>query len=159
MKKLLLIRHAKAVHDTSYEDFERPLKHSGIKDAEMMAEKVKKEDCIPQILITSPSIRTQATTDIFSEFLSLPKAKEDQRIYEASRITLLDIINGFPDEYKFIGLVGHNPGLSQILNYLTGETPDLTPGSVALIKFEVDEWPLISRDTGEMQWFSSPKEH
>ncbi|MBS1525997.1 MAG: histidine phosphatase family protein [Bacteroidetes bacterium] len=157
MKKLLLIRHAKAVHDMSYDDYERPLKHSGVHDAEVMAERVKKEGLIPQVLVTSPSLRTQATADIFSEFLSLPKPRESQRIYEASRITLLEVINEFPSEFDFIGLVGHNPGLAQLVNYFTGESPDLTPGSIALVTFDLDEWPLLSRNTGGLKWFSSPK--
>ncbi|MBS1504079.1 MAG: histidine phosphatase family protein [Bacteroidetes bacterium] len=158
MKRLLLIRHAKAVHDLGYDDFERPLKHSGIHDAELMAGRVKNEGHIPQILVTSPSLRTQATADIFAEFLSLPKPRESQKIYEASRANLLDVINEFPSEYDFIGLVGHNPGLAQLVDYFTGETPDLTPGSVALITFDTDEWLMLSRNTGGLKWFSSPKE-
>lgn len=70
MKKLLLIRHAKAVHDNAYDDFERPLRHRGIRDAQSMAEALLKEKIVPQVLVTSPAIRTLATADIFSEFLS-----------------------------------------------------------------------------------------
>jgi phosphohistidine phosphatase len=159
MKKLLLIRHAKAVHDTSYSDFERPLKHSGHHDAIMMAERLNSESIIPQHLITSPSLRTLATADIFAEHLELGKPAEDVRIYDAGRQTLLDIVNGFPDNRSFVGLVGHNPGISQLLDYLTDESGDLSPGAVALITFEVNEWKLISFNSGKLAWFSSPKEH
>ena len=98
MKKLLLVRHAKAVHDLSYSDFERPLKNSGIQDAIMMSERLNSESISPQFLVTSPSVRTQATADILSEHLELPKPKENSKIYDASQKTLLTIINQFSDE-------------------------------------------------------------
>jgi phosphohistidine phosphatase len=159
MKKLLLIRHAKAVHDTSYSDFERPLKHSGTRDAMMMAERMERESIKPQLLITSPSLRTAATADIFSEHLELPKPKEDGRIYDAARETLLNVIDGFPEGHDFVALVGHNPGISEVLNYFTQEFREVSPGAAALITFEVDEWKHLSRHTGRLTWFSSPKDH
>lgn len=159
MKKLLLIRHAKAVHDSDYSDFERPLKHSGIQDATLMAERLSGEGLVPQLLITSPSLRTSATADIFAEHLELSKPLRDDRIYDASQQTLLDVINQFPDERDFIGLVGHNPGINQLLNYYTGNLREVLPGAVALITFEVTEWALISYDSGKLAWFSSPKDH
>lgn len=158
MKKLLLIRHAKAVHDNVYDDFDRPLKHSGEKDAETISHRLKKEGIIPQMLVSSPSLRTQKTAAIISEHLSLGKATEYQRIYEASRLNLLSVINEFPDNCQFVGLVGHNPGISQVLYYFTGEERDVTPGSAALIEFPFDKWALLSRDTGDLKWFGSPKE-
>jgi phosphohistidine phosphatase len=159
MKKLLLIRHAKAVHDMSYKDFERPLKHSGVQDAILMAERLNTESIIPQQLITSPSIRTLATADIFTEHLELPKAKENTKIYDASQQTLLNIINQFSEDYNFIGLVGHNPGISQLLDYYTGDSREVSPGAIALITFEIDKWKEISHDLGRLAWFSSPKDH
>ena len=158
MKRLLLIRHAKAVHDTAYEDFERPLKKSGMADALTMAERLKSEGIIPQILITSTSLRTQATADIITEHLSMSKAHQDKNIYEASYHNLISIINRFDDKYDFIGLVGHNPSLIQAVDYFTGESPDFPPGAIALIDFEFDEWKLLSADTGNLKWYSNPKE-
>src|SRR6201992_1964938 len=158
MKKLLLVRHAKAVHDADYSDFERPLKHSGTRDAITMTDRLSRESDVPQRLVTSPSLRTLATADIFAEHLGLRKPAEDVRIYDASRQALLDIVNQFPDEQSFIGLVGHNPGISQLLDYYTGESREVSPGGVALITFDVNEWKLISRDTGKLSWFSSPKD-
>ncbi|MGZ3927709.1 MAG: SixA phosphatase family protein, partial [Mucilaginibacter sp.] len=147
MKKLLLVRHAKASHDINYSDFERPLKHSGINDAILMAERLNSESIKPQLLVTSSSLRTLATADIFAEHLALARPKEDIRIYEAGQQTLLDIINEFPDELDFIGLVGHNPGISQLLDYYTNESRDVSPGTIALITFEVNEWKQISYDS------------
>jgi phosphohistidine phosphatase len=89
----------------------------------------------------------------------LPKAAEDVRIYDASQQTLLDIVNQFPDDRNFIGLVGHNPGIGQLLNYFTDDDREMSPGAAAVITFDVDEWKLISYNTGKVIWFSSPKYH
>jgi phosphohistidine phosphatase len=158
MKKLLLIRHAKAVHDLSYMDFERPLKPSGIKDAQFMAERLIRHDFKPQILVTSPALRTLATAEIFTEYLSLPKAKEDKKIYDASRLSLLDVINNFDDKYDFIALVGHNPSIEQITHYLTGQSVAFPTCAIGLIEFEFDNWSLVSSGTGTLKWHDSPKE-
>jgi phosphohistidine phosphatase len=157
MKKLLLIRHAKAVHDLNYEDFERPLKSSGIKDAEFMAERVLAKKFVPQQLVSSPALRTLSTADIFAEFLSLPKPKEDLRIYEASRLTLVDVINGFDNKRDFVGIVGHNPTMEQIIHYLTGELVDFPTCAIVLIEFDTDDWGAISAQTGALKWYSIPK--
>ena len=158
MKKLLLVRHAKAVHDDSYGDFERPLKHSGMRDATIMAERIESAGAVPQMLITSPSIRTLATADILSEHLSLRKPSEDKRIYDASQQSLLYVINELPDNQNFIGLVGHNPGIAQLVHYFTGEIRDVSPGAAILIRFDSDSWQELTYDSGKLVWFSSPKD-
>ena len=54
MKKLLLIRHAKAEKETSVKDIDRPLKYIGIQDARFMAERLKENSLIPQLIYQAP---------------------------------------------------------------------------------------------------------
>jgi phosphohistidine phosphatase len=158
MKKLLLIRHAKASHDTNFNDFERPLKQLGIEDAAVMAQRLHAQSIIPQILITSPALRTLSTANIFAEHLSLTKPVEMKEIYDAGLKTLLNIIEGLPDKYDTIALVGHNPAVSDVLYYLTGKPQDMHPCAIAVIDFNIDSWQLISENTGELVWYSTPKQ-
>jgi phosphohistidine phosphatase len=90
--------------------------------------------------------------------LGLPQAGTKKAIYEASEKTLLKIINEFPDECNFIALVGHNPGIAQILYYLTGEAREVHTSTVALIDLEIDEWALVSKGLGKLVYYSSPNE-
>lgn len=158
MKKLLLIRHAKAVHATGYTDFERPLKHSGLQDAAVMAARLQEHLIIPQQLISSPALRTITTANIFAEHLSLPKPETDRDIYDAEQHALIAIINELPDVHSFIGLVGHNPGISQLLYFLTAEVRDMSTCAVVLIEFDVDEWKAIGHNSGKLIYYSSPAE-
>ncbi|HEX8018838.1 SixA phosphatase family protein [Mucilaginibacter sp.] len=157
MKKLLLIRHAKATHESGYVDFDRPLKQSGMQDSVLMATLLKGQLQIPQIIITSPALRTKTTAEIFANHFKLPVPGEDKRIYEASENTWVKVINSLPDEYDFIGIVGHNPGISQILYYLTSQLKEMPTCAVAVITFENDTWQSISEEDGKLVHFDSPK--
>lgn len=158
MKKLLLIRHAKAEKDTPVKDFDRPLKYTGIQDATFMADRLKDESIIPQLIITSPALRTKTTAEIFADSFGLPDPTSVKKIYEASEQTWVKVINQLPNEHNFIAVVGHNPGVSQILYYLTGEAREVHTCTTALIEFEADEWAEISEDMGKLVYYSSPKE-
>jgi phosphohistidine phosphatase len=157
MKNLLLIRHAKATHESGYVDFDRPLKQSGMQDALFMANVLKRQASIPEIIVTSPALRTLITAQIFAEHLHLPAADTDTRIYDASEHTLVNVINNLPNEYNFIGLVGHNPGISQLLHYLTGQIRDVPTCAIALISFDNDDWRSISTEDGHLTFYDSPK--
>ena len=158
MKKLLLVRHAKAEKDTTVKDINRPLKYIGIQDAAFMADRLQEHSLVPQIIVTSPALRTKTTAEIFADHLSLPEPSISKKIYEANAQDLLQVINRLPDQYNFIALVGHNPGMAQILYYLTGEVKDVHTSTVALIEFETDDWASVSGDTGKLVYYSSPKE-
>jgi len=150
MKRLLLIRHAKATHDHNFTDFERPLKKSGIADAEMMATRLKVQAIIPEIIVSSPALRTKTTANIFSEHLSIHKPLTDKAIYDATEDDLLQIINELPNNHDFIALVGHNPSINQLLFFFTRQIRDVPPCAVALIDFEFEEWAMLGENTGNL---------
>ncbi|MES2279646.1 MAG: histidine phosphatase family protein [Bacteroidota bacterium] len=156
MKKLLLVRHAKAgSHDMK--DFDRPLTDRGLHDAAVIADKLKKAELIPEYVITSPALRTKTTANILAKILAVKNSGDNKHIYEANTHDLLKTINHLPDEYSFIALVGHNPGISQILYELTGEMREMSPADAALIGFDFDEWEMVHTDTGKLAWYDSPK--
>ncbi len=157
MKKLLLIRHAKATHESGYIDFERPLTQSGLQDAATMAGRLKQYTYTPQLLLSSPALRTISTANVFSQHLAVPVAEEIKRIYEADEHDLVEIVEQLPNEYDFIGLVGHNPGISQLLYYLSGQIQDMPTCALALMEFNIDKWTDIKTDSGKLVYFDYPK--
>jgi phosphohistidine phosphatase len=158
MKKLLLIRHAKAEKETGGKDFDRPLKYPGIQDARFMAEHIREAGIIPQLVVTSPALRTLTTAEIFADAFKLADPKEEKSIYEASQQTWLKVINRLPDEFGVIAVVGHNPGVANILYYLTGQAREVHTSTCALIEFDLDKWSEVSGDTGKLTYYSSPKD-
>jgi phosphohistidine phosphatase len=158
MKKLLLVRHAKAEKETVAKDIDRPLKYPGIQDARFMADRIRENGIIPQIIITSPALRTKTTAEIFADALKLADPKTEKSIYEATQQTWLKAINRLSDQYDFVAIVGHNPGISEILYYLTGESKEVHTSAVALIEFDTDSWAEVGGDSGKLTYFSWPKE-
>src|ERR1700749_294585 len=102
MKKLLLVRHAKAEKETGGKDFDRPLKYIGMQDAGYMADRLKDKSFIPELIVTSSALRTLTTAEIFADHLGLPAPKKNKSIFEATEQTLLKVINEFPEECNFI---------------------------------------------------------
>ncbi|ASU33780.1 SixA phosphatase family protein [Mucilaginibacter xinganensis] len=158
MKKLLLIRHAKAEKDTAGKDFDRPLKYIGMQDAGFMADRIKEHAIVPELIISSPALRAKTTAEIFADHLDLAAPQKNKSIYEAGEKALLKVINEFPDQHDFVALVGHNPGIAQILYYLTGEAKEVHTCTVAIVEFDIDNWAMVSRDLGKLVYYSSPNE-
>ena len=159
MKQLLLIRHANATHESGYADIERPLTEKGIKNAGIIAGHLHKSDIKPQLLVTSPSLRTHTTANIFAQKLGIMPPMIIKAIYDASEDTLLRVINELPDELDFIALVGHNPGISQVLYTLSGQYKEVHPGTAAIVEFNTGSWQEITGDTGNLIYYNDPKEH
>ena len=157
MKRLLLIRHAKATHETGFIDFERPLQESGLYDAAVMAARLKDKGLIPQMLVSSPALRTISTANVFSQHLAIPHPQTNRAVYEATKLELVKVINAFPDSCDFISLVGHNPGMSDLLYYLTGQLQDVPTCATMLIEFDTDSWAEIIEDAGKLVYYDYPK--
>ncbi|WP_461452938.1 SixA phosphatase family protein [Mucilaginibacter sp.] len=157
MKRLLLIRHAKAEQGSNSADFDRPLTQSGMQDAAVMAQRLVAKGYKPELIISSPALRTHTTANIFSEHLLSHEVETDIKIYDASENTLLHIINNLPDDRDFIAIVGHNPGISQILYYLTGKIKDVPTCAIAVIEFDEDDWKTLSMEMGDLIYYDEVK--
>ncbi|MNK04683.1 2,3-bisphosphoglycerate-dependent phosphoglycerate mutase [compost metagenome] len=160
-KQLIIVRHAKSDWgDFNLKDFDRPLNHRGHKNAPEMAERFVAKDIKPDTIVSSPALRALTTAKYFASGwkLEADQLNTNAAIYEASIKTLLKVINEFDDKFTSIALFGHNPGLTDLVNYLTDEyITNMPTCSVAIIEFPFDEWKLISGNTGNLVLFDYPK--
>ncbi|MFD0749991.1 SixA phosphatase family protein [Mucilaginibacter calamicampi] len=157
MKKLVIIRHAKATHESGYVDFERPLTSGGMHDAAIMAGRLKENNQAPQMLVSSPALRTISTANIFSQHLNIPAAEEIKGIYEADVDDLVEIVSELPDNLDCIGMVGHNPGIGQLLYYFSGAAHDVPTCAVAVIEFDASVWASVTSNSGKLIYYDYPK--
>lgn len=154
-RTLVLLRHAKAVHTPGLTDRERPLTGAGERDARMVGEAIADLGLLPGPVLCSPSVRTRQTAE-----LALPGAdlRFEPAIYEAYPDELLAVIRRSDPEARTLVLVGHNPGVHELVRELTAADDDagFPPGAFAVI--EVDgEWAEL--DTGRELARWSPKKH
>ena len=120
MKRLLVLRHAKAERDSdSGKDFDRPLARRGWKDAGEVGRAMRKRGLHPDAIIASPAKRVVETLAALAEGYGSLGADYDRRVFNASPETLLDVVRQADDGAQTLMLVGHNPGLHLLLLDLT----------------------------------------
>jgi len=159
LKTLVLVRHATSDHGSpSIGDFDRPLNHRGKHDASAMARWFKKIGVQVDALISSLAVRALSTAEDFAMEINLP-IQTDERIYDASVRELLAVVRELDDCHSSVMLTGHNPGLSELLHYLTGANcGNLPTAAVAVIELPLESWRNISAGKGVLKSISSPKE-
>src|SRR5690606_40347089 len=116
MKKLLLIRHAKSDwEDPFLNDHERPLSLRGLRDAPLMAQRLKKKNIFPDYILSSDAKRAKTTAVITAENLHFPKSQIQfvSELYHATPSALLAEIRNVPTTVETLFLFGHNPGLNR----------------------------------------------
>ena len=118
-RTLWLIRHAKALNPTlAQRDFDRELASRGRADVDdLVAYCMTHDVAAASWLWVSPAARTQQTAAPLAE-VWCSQTIEDAALYLADAYTLLDCLQGTPSSEKCVGMVGHNPGISDLLHLL-----------------------------------------
>lgn len=162
MKSLLILRHAKAEAD-SYDgrDITRSLASRGKEDAARAGKVLRKLELVPDLIVTSPAVRTVETvTELLGKLHHQPPVVEEPGIYEATAEALLGIIKK-QNEGDRILLVGHNPGLEELIVRLVatsgGMQSWLPTCGMARIDFEVSSWSDIAAGAGSLIWLTNPE--
>ncbi len=160
MRTLYLLRQAKSSwKDATLPDFERPLKGRGRDAAEQMGRFLATKKVTVGALISSPSVRTRQTIDIVLRHVELGAEPQfDQRIYEASLSALVQVLSEIPDDTKAAMLVGHNPGMEEMLAFLTRESRHMPTCALAKISIAGSSWKEAQRGAGKLEWFVTPKD-
>jgi phosphohistidine phosphatase len=162
MRLLTLIRHAKASWDNpELGDYVRPLSLRGQRDAPEMARMLATELEPPLQLVSSPALRALTTAQIFATTLKLNHAdiKIEQRIYDATLGTLLDIVNTQDDRNRHVVLFGHNPGFTELAQ-LFAEVPfgEMPTCGVLTLSFDAAHWREVAPRSGSVVRYRFPKD-
>ncbi|NNM74688.1 SixA phosphatase family protein [Enterovirga aerilata] len=161
MKRLVLLRHAKAVGKDAARDFDRVLAPRGRAQMEVVARHLASMPL--DLALVSPSARTRETWEL-ARRPEVP-VRFDRRIYEASEPELLKVAQEAEPSSEALVLVGHNPAFEELARDLVrtgdeagmGRLLDGMPtAAVAVIAFEIDSWRRLSRKTGRLLSFETP---
>jgi phosphohistidine phosphatase len=163
MKHLWLIRHAKSSWQDSYlKDFERPLNKRGKRDAPFMGKELKKNAFSPDIVISSPSKRTTLTAEKIFNVLDFDfeNIQWEPKLYGAGTWDCVNLINGLDQHISSVCIIGHNPTLTDLSNYLTDDYINNIPTcGIVKILFEINDWSMVSKGLGSLISFDYPKKH
>jgi phosphohistidine phosphatase len=162
MKNLILIRHAKSSwKENNISDFKRPLNKRGERDAPFMGKLLKNKNIIPDLVISSPAVRAHQTAEIICEEAGIEKNKLhfDEDIYHANHDDILEVINSVEDDVNTLMIFGHNPGLTNLSNYLTGEYIDNIPTTGMVSLSFAGNWPELKGKSCRIEFFEYPKKY
>lgn len=161
MKTLTLIRHAKSSWgNAGLIDRERPLNKRGERDAPVMGKRVFDAGIRPALIISSPAVRAWSTAKIIAKELGYPIEflQRENDLYLASLDDLLDVVASQDATANNLMLFAHNPGLTQMVNFLSpGLTDNLPTTGVASFNIESDDWMLYDRPKTEVVVYDYPK--
>lgn len=157
-KILLLLRHAKSSwKDETLTDYDRPLNERGLRDAPRMGELLRKQELLPDLIISSSARRAHDTT---THVVAASGYEGDiifsRELYHAEPEDFIEALHAVPDTCQRVMLVAHNPGLEMLLETLTGLPEHLPTGALVEIQLPIASWQALHEGVrGQLRalWF------
>ena len=142
MKRLLILRHAKSSwNDASLRDWERPLNDRGRRDAPRVGEWLRDHSRQPDAIITSDAVRARTTAEAVATAAGYSREIViEPSLYHATPRAVLDVLTAVPDEAQTVLIVGHNPGLEDLVRQLTGEYHALATAALVELEVPIGHW-------------------
>ena len=171
MKRLLLLRHAKASQETSEGDHARPLAGRGRRNAPAMGKAMRKAGYVPGHVLCSGAARTRETWELVAQELKTkPEVAFTDALYLAPWKTILKLACMLPDTTEAVMMIGHNPGMEDCAAALLGDTSDAAErarredlaskfptGALAVIDCDVESWAQLAPGCGALTDFIKPR--
>lgn len=161
MRRVVIVRHAKAVPYGYDEDFTRDLTDRGMNDAQQIGIELKKMGIVPDSMISSPANRAIQTALIFAENMGFNKKElvEIEDIYNGLTTSeFLGLIKKLPDTAETAFFFGHNPSFQYFANNLLEKFyEDMPTCSTVAIDFNVDSWKKVEARSGKKAFQLIPK--
>jgi phosphohistidine phosphatase len=169
MKRLTLLRHAKSGDDgTVARDFDRPLNAKGRRAARAIGRYMRDRALRFDTVIASPATRVAETLqEVEALYGSGLAAHWNKTLYLATPDELLDAVHAAPAEAESLLLVGHNPGLEQLVLRLVPHGADRARSEVEIkyptaslveMAFPVDRWDEVADGRGDLVRFVRPRD-
>jgi phosphohistidine phosphatase len=160
MKSLLVLRHAKSSWENAeLSDFERPLNKRGLEAAQLIGQEMFRLNLNIEIVLSSPAKRAKQTAILVKESCEIKREiRFEDGIYEASVMKLLHIVSEIDDKISSVLLVGHNPGLEELIRVLTEKAQVMPTATLAKLDLEIESWAKITAKCGVLDFAITPRE-
>jgi phosphohistidine phosphatase len=149
MKTLLLLRHAKSSwKHPELADHDRPLNKRGKRTAPLMGALLQDEDLIPDLILCSSAVRTHITAILVAKSCTYTgEIKQTRKLYLAEPQTYLEVLQQVSEKHGRVLVVGHNPGLEELIEALTGEAMVMPTAALAYIELPLKRWRDLDMNT------------
>jgi phosphohistidine phosphatase len=163
LRRLLVMRHAKAERESSSgADFDRALAERGWRDAERVGRAMQGRRLMPDLVLASPARRTRESVAALERVLGPLPAKHDERLYGATVAQLVEVVREIDDAAQTLLLVGHNPGVHELVLGLSGGNEAGTvngfpTAALAVIDLDATSWRDVATQAGRLADLIEPK--
>jgi len=161
VKQLILLRHSKSSRDEDVADVDRPLAPRGQRDAPRMGKRLKARHAQPELILASHAARAQRTAELVASALGvgLKQRRTDKRLYLASPDAILSVVAAQDDACACLLLIGHNPGLTELVNRLLPDLAldNLPTSGVVAIDFATTRWKDAAAARAKLAYYDYPK--
>ncbi|MEU5281436.1 histidine phosphatase family protein [Streptomyces asoensis] len=166
-RRLVVLRHAKSAWPPGVPDHERPLGPRGRRDAPAAGRVLAGTGCLPDLALCSTAVRARGTWELAAAtWATQPPVRFDPRLYGAGAGELLGIVHETPAEVRTLLLVGHNPGLEELVLDLAGDGPaDLLDevrtkfptSAIAVLTSHGPDWSALAPGTAVLTAAAVPR--
>ena len=160
MKKLIVVRHSKSSwKDSSLLDFDRPLNKRGKRDGKKMSEFLSQFIKSIDLLLSSSSYRTKLTSKYYQDSLQIKNLIFTDSLYHASKKEIIENFYNVDSSINSILLIGHNPGLTEFINFSTDKNLfNLPTTGTVVIDYPIEKWTEIEYISGKVKLMKFPKQ-
>ena len=161
MKSLLILRHAKSDWgEPGLKDQERPLNKRGRKAAPKIGQLLREKDLLPDLVLCSTAVRARSTAEMAAAASGYQgKIEFLPSLYAAPPEAYIAALSALPDTLQSVMVVGHNPGLEELLQDLTSKYEPLPTAALAYVRLPIEHWAELADDAaGELVHVWRPKE-
>ena len=155
-RTLVLMRHAKSDWSGVESDLERPIATRGRRQAKEAGRWLGEHLDELDLVVTSPAKRARSTWKVAGgECRHQPVVDTDARIYTLAGDDLVTVLRDIDDGISSALLVGHNPGLDEVVTWLSGERVEMVTSSLAVLRFG-GRWRDLARGSCHLEAFGRP---
>lgn len=155
------MRHAQSADKQPGQlDKGRELTSEGMRQSLQIGSWLQAENFFCDLFLCSTAIRAKSTAEFVMEALKLPSEKilMEEELYNASIRTLYALITGIDNTINSVMIVGHNPSISYLAEYLTKkEIGDMATAGLAIIHFNHLKWNEVQEGSGELVHYICPE--
>lgn len=166
LRRLVVLRHAKSAWPGGVDDHRRPLAPRGLRDAPA-AGRALAAGSLPDLALCSTAVRARRTWELVSaEWATPPPVRYDRRLYAADVADLLEVVHEVPADVRTLLLVGHNPGLEELVRALAADGLDDTldrvrekfpTSAIAVLTWRGTDWPALTPGVALLTSFTVPR--
>ncbi|XOV91208.1 MAG: phosphohistidine phosphatase SixA [Bacteroidota bacterium] len=150
--KLFILRHGEAEPGGRVQDFDRTLTARGRETVNQVGKKLSDHGVKFNEVLSSPSRRTRETANLVLEQIGFHhEVRFIEQIYDASLQQVLHELEGRSAKSEQVLLIGHNPSLSELADYLLGiNYISLSPGQLMGFELAIESWKELNNGCGSL---------